>query len=58
MRCLHEGKFFARKTPRFVSQREDLYFANISAKAKLFAKPFEPVNQDPRWVLFVKNSRL
>ena len=41
-------------TPRSVSQRRVTYFANISAKTNLSANPFEPVNQGPRWVRFVK----
>ena len=36
--------------PRSVSQRGVTYFAKISAKTSLSAKPFKPVYQRPRWV--------
>ena len=44
-------------TLRSLSQRKDTYFANISEKTNLSAKPFQPVYQGPRWVQFMKYKK-
>ena len=64
--CLHfilfqeacKDTIYAGKTPRSVSLPGVTYFANISAKTNLSAKPFLPVYQGPRWVSFIEKKNI
>ena len=44
-------------TPRCVSQQGVTYFVNTSTKANNLTQPFQPVDQEPRWVRFIKNAK-
>ena len=42
--------------PRIVSLRRVTYFANISAKTNISAKPFQLIQQRSRWVSFIEKK--